>query len=133
MEKKRVPEKRRKDGTDAERIRPKASAAPQQGKEEALGKGCMHIVGVHVHSLEHGMSERKARKKAGHLTSASGSLPTMKVSGEGPGAWLRVTPRSWDQTEGMHASSPSGPMATGLCTAHAWASVKVLLRTGPYL
>lgn len=33
----------------------------------------------------------------------------------------------------MDAAFPSGPMATGFCKAHAWASVEVLLRTGPYL
>lgn len=55
----------------------------------------MHGVGVHVHSLDHGMSEQKARKKEGHLASASDSLPTLWVSGEGTGAQLRallVTP-----------------------------------------
>lgn len=37
-----MPENRRKEGTDAERTRPKASAAAQQGKEEAMGKAaCM--------------------------------------------------------------------------------------------
>lgn len=36
--KKRVPEKRRKEDTNAERMRPKASAAAQQGKEEAMEK-----------------------------------------------------------------------------------------------
>lgn len=62
---------------------------PQQERDEVCGKG-RSTVGVHVHSLKHGMSEQKARKEADHLASATGSLPTMCISGEGPGTWLRV-------------------------------------------
>lgn len=69
---------------------------PQQGRDKVRGKGyCM--VGIHVHSLEHGMSAQKARKETDHPASGTGSLPTMCVPEEGPGTWLRVllvTPRS---------------------------------------
>lgn len=81
----------------------------QQGKDEACGKGCSIVV-VPLHSLEHHMSEPKARKEASHLASATGSLPTMWRE-----AWGMA-----QGTSGDSEKSAAGTQRGSVCSISKW-------------